>query len=88
MLTSRDAAIDIADALSPDPIAATPEAQVWQLLCARTLGEVDPVLAGIRADDIAAELSATAGYRHLAADAAAYLWLARTQGVSQWVDGR
>lgn len=88
MLSTPDTDLDPAGTLSADLLAHTPETQVWRLLCARTLGEVDPMLAGIRADDIATELAATPGYRQLNAEAAAYLWLARTQGVSQWVDGR
>ena len=64
------------------------DAQVWRLLCAQTLIEVDATLAGVRADDIATELAGTDGYRELDAVAAAYLWLARTQGTSQLLEGR
>lgn len=88
MAISPDNEIDIEQGLLMEPRDDSPESQVWQLLCARTLVEVDPRLSGIRADDIASELLATEGYRELDADAAAYLWLARTQGVSQLIDGR
>ena len=80
--------IDIEQGLPMEPLDDSPEAQVWRLLCARTLSEVDPQLSGIRADDIARLLFNTAGYGELDADVAAYLWLARTQGVSQLIDGR
>lgn len=81
-MTSTDT-IDIAAGLPVDQLADSPEAQVWRLLCAQTLLEVDPTLAGIRADDLADELGSTVGYRELDAVAAAYLWLARHQGTSQ-----
>jgi len=84
---TNDDIIDIAAGLPIDPAADSPDGQVWRLLCAQTLVELDPGLAGIRADDVAAELASTTGYRELEADAAAYLWLARTQGVSQLIDG-
>jgi len=80
--------IDIEQGLPMEPLDDSPEGQVWRLLCARTLAEVNPELSGIHADDIASALFKAEGYRELDADAAAYLWLARTQGVSQLIDGR
>jgi len=88
MANSPDEEIDIEQGLPIEPLDDSPEAQVWRLLCARTLAEVDPQLSGIQADDVASALFKTQGYRELDADAAAYLWLARTQGVSQLIDGR
>jgi hypothetical protein len=59
------------------------EAQIWLLLCARTLTEVDASLSEARAGTIAVALMANTVYRELDAIAAAYLWLSRTQdGVS------
>ncbi len=88
MAVSPDDEIDIEKGLPMEPLDDSPEAQVWRLLCARTLSEVDPELSGIRADDVARVLFSTEGYSELDADVAAYLWLARTQGVSQLIDGR
>ena len=88
MAISPSNEIDIEQGLPLEPLDDSPEAQVWRLLCARTLAEVDPQLSGIRADDVAQVLFRTEGYSELAADVAAYLWLARTQGVSQLLDGR
>jgi hypothetical protein len=68
-------AIDISRSLPVDIPGGTPEANVWQLLCACTLSEVEPSLLGIRADDIAAQLSLDNRYRALEPEAAAYLWL-------------
>lgn len=76
-MTIDDTTIDIAAGLPIDPLADSPEVQVWRLLCAQTLTELDPDLTGVHADDIATELSATDGYRELDAIAAAYLWLSR-----------
>jgi hypothetical protein len=84
---ANDQTIDIAAGLPKELTADSRDAQVWRLLCARTLAEVDPTLEGIHADDIAGQLAATRGYQELEADAAAYLWLARTQGVSTVVSG-
>ena len=88
MAISPDDEIDIEQGLPMEPLDDSPGAQVWRLLCARTLAEVDPQLSDIHASDIASALFATEGYRELDADAAAYLWLARTQGVSQLIDGQ
>ena len=54
----------------------TPEAQVWRLLCANTLTELDPNLAGVHADDLAMALHSLGRYRALSPQAAAYLWFA------------
>lgn len=85
---TNDDTIDIAAGLPIDPLDDSPDAQVWRLLCAQTLGEVDPSLAGIRADDIATEMGHDDAYRGLDAVAAAYLWLARHRGTSQLLVGR
>lgn len=57
---------------------ASLESQIWLLLCARTLTEVDASVSDTRAGDIAVAVLASADYRSLDAVAAAYLWLART----------
>ena len=62
--------------LALDTPPTTPEAQVWQLLCAATLVELDAELTGVHADDLAAELYGLASYRALEPKAAAYLWFA------------
>ncbi len=81
---TNDDIIDIAAGLPIDPAAEfTRRPSVAAAVPRGRSVELDSGLAGISADDIAAELATTAGYRELDADAAAYLWLARTQGVSQ-----
>lgn len=83
MFSPPDDLIDLAAPLPTDAASDSPDSLVWRLLCARTLEEVDPGLGGILADDIAVTLCRTEGYRMLAADTAAYLWLARTHGESE-----
>lgn len=61
---------------------ASLDVQIWTLLCARALSDVDPTLSDARAGDIAVALQASADYRELDAVAAAYLWLSRaSEGV-------
>jgi hypothetical protein len=62
--------------LAPPAAATTPEEQVWRLLCASTLAELDPNIEGVHADDLATALHGLGRYRALGPQAAAYLWFA------------
>jgi hypothetical protein len=70
---------DIEIALPEGAHDAPLDVQIWLLLCARTLSEVDPSLTEARAGTIAVALQANVSYRELDAVAAAYLWLARVE---------
>lgn len=73
--------------LAAPAAATTPEAQVWRLLCAATLTELDPSLEGVHADDLATALHGLGRYRAQSPQAAAYLWFANETAEPKAIDG-